>query len=211
MAASAVWSRSTKPSWSTKRDPPGPRSNPATYVGAFGAIRDLYSELPLSRQRGYGPGRFSFNVSGGRCEACKGDGLIRIDMHFLTDVYVTCETCRGRRYNEETLQVTFRGKSVADVLEMGIDEGRLFFQKIPAIYAKLKALCDVGLGYLKLGQPANTLSGGEAQRVKLAAELAKRRPAKPSTSSTSRPPVCTSRISAPCSKYSFSCATRATR
>jgi len=152
----------------------GPRSNPATYVGAFGAIRDLFSELPLSRQRGYGAGRFSFNVSGGRCEACKGDGLIRIDMHFLTDVYVTCETCRGRRYNEETLQVTFRGKNVADVLDMGIDEGRLFFQKIPAIYAKLKALCDVGLGYLKLGQPANTLSGGEAQRVKLAAELAKK-------------------------------------
>jgi len=152
----------------------GPRSNPATYVGAFGPIRDLFSELPLSRQRGYEAGRFSFNVSGGRCEACKGDGVIRIDMHFLSDVYVTCETCRGRRYNEETLQVTFRGKSIADVLEMGVEEARLFFQKIPAIYAKLKALCDVGLGYLKLGQPANTLSGGEAQRIKLAAELSKK-------------------------------------
>jgi excinuclease ABC subunit A len=152
----------------------GPRSNPATYTGAFGAIRDLFSDLPLSRQRGYDAGRFSFNVAGGRCEACKGDGLIRIDMHFLTDVYVTCETCRGRRYNEETLQVAFRGKSIADVLEMGVEEARLFFQKIPAIYAKMRALCEVGLGYLKLGQPANTLSGGEAQRIKLAAELAKK-------------------------------------
>ncbi len=152
----------------------GPRSNPATYAGAFGPIRELFSDLPLSRQRGYDAGRFSFNVAGGRCEACKGDGVIRIDMHFLSDVYVTCETCRGRRYNEETLQVTFRGKSIADVLEMGIEEARLFFQKIPAIYGKLKALCDVGLGYLKLGQPANTLSGGEAQRIKLATELSKK-------------------------------------
>jgi excinuclease ABC subunit A len=152
----------------------GPRSNPATYTGAFGPIRELFSDLPLSRQRGYDAGRFSFNVAGGRCEACKGDGLIRIDMHFLTDVYVTCETCRGRRYNEETLQVTFRGKSIADVLEMGVEEARIFFQKIPAIYAKMRALCEVGLGYLKLGQPANTLSGGEAQRIKLAGELAKK-------------------------------------
>ncbi len=151
-----------------------PRSNPATYLGVFGPIRDLYSELPLSRQRGYGPGRFSFNVSGGRCETCQGDGLIRIDMHFLSDVYVTCETCRGRRYNEETLQVTFRGKSISDVLDMQADAARVFFQRIPPVYSKLKALCDVGLGYLRLGQPANTLSGGEAQRVKLAAELAKK-------------------------------------
>jgi excinuclease ABC subunit A len=152
----------------------GPRSNPATYVGAFGPIRDLFSQLPLSRQRGYDAGRFSFNVSGGRCEACKGDGVIRIDMHFLSDVYVTCETCRGRRYNEETLQVAFRGKNIAEVLEMGVDEALLFFQKIPAIHAKLRALRDVGLGYLKLGQPANTLSGGEAQRIKLATELSKK-------------------------------------
>lgn len=151
-----------------------PRSNPATYVGVFGPIRDLYKELPLSRQRGYGPGRFSFNVSGGRCEACQGDGSIKIDMHFLNDVYVTCETCQGRRYNEETLQVTYRGKSIADVLDMPVEEGRRFFQKIPAIHSKLKALCEVGLGYLKLGQSATTLSGGEAQRVKLAAELSKK-------------------------------------
>jgi len=151
-----------------------PRSNPATYVGVFSPIRDLFSALPISRQRGYTPGRFSFNVSGGRCEACQGDGLIKIDMHFLSDVYVTCETCRGQRYNEETLQVLYRGKSIAQVLDMQIDEARRFFQKIPAIYSKLKALCDVGLGYLKLGQSATTLSGGEAQRIKLAAELSKK-------------------------------------
>lgn len=151
-----------------------PRSNPATYSGVFGPIRDLYAEIPLSKQRGYEPGRFSFNVAGGRCETCQGDGSIKIDMHFLSDVYVTCETCNGRRYNDETLQVTFRGQSIADVLEMSIDDGRKFFQKIPQIYSKLRALCDVGLGYLKLGQSATTLSGGEAQRVKLAAELAKK-------------------------------------
>ena len=151
-----------------------PRSNPATYANVFGPIRDLFAELPLSRQRGYEPGRFSFNVSGGRCEACQGDGMIKIDMHFLSDVYVTCETCGGRRYNEETLQVLYRGRSIADVLEMPVEEARLFFQKIPVVHAKLKALCDVGLGYLKMGQPATTLSGGEAQRVKLAAELGKK-------------------------------------
>ena len=151
-----------------------PRSNPATYVGVFSPIRDLFSDLPLSRQRGYEPGRFSFNVAGGRCEACQGDGSIKIDMHFLSDVYVTCETCRGRRYNDETLQVTFRGKSIADVLEMSIEDARVFFQKIPAVHSRLKALCDVGLGYLKMGQSATTLSGGEAQRVKLASELGKK-------------------------------------
>jgi excinuclease ABC subunit A len=153
----------------------GPRSNPATYTGVFGPIRDLFSELPLSRQRGYDPGRFSFNVpGGGRCEACKGDGSLRIDMHFLTDVWVTCETCGGRRYNEETLQVTYRGKHIADVLDLSLDEARVFFQNQPAIHPKLRAACDVGLGYLRLGQPANTLSGGEAQRVKLAAELGRK-------------------------------------
>jgi len=151
-----------------------PRSNPATYTGVFGPIRELYGELPLSRQRGYGPGRFSFNVEGGRCESCQGDGLIRIDMHFLSDVYVTCETCQGSRYNLETLQVTYRGKSIADVLAMAVEEARLFFQKIPAIHGRLRALCEVGLGYLKLGQSATTLSGGEAQRIKLATELSKK-------------------------------------
>ncbi|MGY8640907.1 MAG: excinuclease ABC subunit UvrA [Verrucomicrobiales bacterium] len=150
-----------------------PRSNPATYIGVFGPIRDLFTQLPLSRTRGYEAGRFSFNVAGGRCEACQGDGLIKIDMHFLSDVYVTCEACGGRRYNRETLDATFRGKNIADVLEMTANEGREFFQKVPKIHQLLKALCDVGLGYVRLGQSATTLSGGEAQRIKLAAELGK--------------------------------------
>ncbi|MEM6915748.1 MAG: excinuclease ABC subunit UvrA, partial [Verrucomicrobiota bacterium] len=150
-----------------------PRSNPATYIGVFGPIRDLFSQLPASRARGYEPGRFSFNVSGGRCEACQGDGMIKIDMHFLSDVYVTCEACQGRRYNRETLDITYRGKSIADVLEMTVDEALAFFQKIPKISQQLRALRDVGLGYLRLGQSATTLSGGEAQRIKLAAELGK--------------------------------------
>ena len=151
-----------------------PRSNPATYVGLFAPIRDLFSRLPASRTRGYGPGRFSFNVAGGRCENCQGDGLIRIDMHFLSDVYVTCESCNGQRYNRETLHILYRGKSIADVLEMTASEALLFFQKIPAINQRLRALCDVGLGYIQLGQSATTLSGGEAQRIKLAAELGKK-------------------------------------
>lgn len=150
-----------------------PRSNPATYVGVFGPIRDLFSQLPASRARGYSPGRFSFNVSGGRCEACAGDGMIKIDMHFLSDVYITCESCNGRRYNRETLDVTYRGKSIADVLEMTVDEALSFFQKIPKISKQLRALKDVGLGYVRLGQSATTLSGGEAQRIKLGAELGK--------------------------------------
>ncbi|MDF1741251.1 MAG: excinuclease ABC subunit UvrA [Verrucomicrobiales bacterium] len=150
-----------------------PRSNPATYIGVFGPIRDLFSQLPASRTRGYAAGRFSFNVSGGRCESCQGDGMIKIDMHFLSDVYVKCESCNGRRYNRETLDVTFRGKSIADVLEMTVEEALLFFQKIPKISQQLKALRDVGLGYVRLGQSATTLSGGEAQRIKLAAELGK--------------------------------------
>ena len=150
-----------------------PRSNPATYIGVFGPIRDLFSQLPASRARGYSPGRFSFNVSGGRCETCAGDGMIKIDMHFLSDVYVTCESCNGRRYNRETLDVTYRGKSIADVLEMTVDEALSFFQKIPKISQQLRALKDVGLGYVRLGQSATTLSGGEAQRIKLAAELGK--------------------------------------
>ena len=151
-----------------------PRSNPATYTGAFGPIRDLFAGLPISRIRGYGSGRFSFNVKGGRCENCQGDGLIRIEMHFLADVYVECEICAGKRYNRETLEVTFKGKNIADVLAMSIDEASRFFRQIPAISDKLIALEQVGLGYLRLGQSGTTLSGGEAQRVKLATELAKK-------------------------------------
>ncbi len=151
-----------------------PRSNPATYSGALGPIRELFSELPASRVRGYDSGRFSFNNKGGRCEHCQGDGSIRIEMHFLADVYVECEVCQGRRYNRETLEITYKGKNIADVLEMTIDEASRFFRNIPALSPKLDTLQDVGLGYLRLGQSATTLSGGEAQRLKLAAELAKR-------------------------------------
>ncbi|HEY5895470.1 MAG TPA: excinuclease ABC subunit UvrA [Chthoniobacterales bacterium] len=151
-----------------------PRSNPATYTGAFAPIRDVFAGLPLSRIRGYNSGRFSFNVRGGRCENCQGDGMIRIEMHFLADVYVECEVCGGKRYNRETLEVTFKGKNIADVLDMSIDEASRFFRQVPAISDKLTALEQVGLGYLRLGQSGTTLSGGEAQRVKLATELAKR-------------------------------------
>lgn len=151
-----------------------PRSNPATYIGAFTHIRDLYSQLPASKVRGYTPGTFSFNTAGGRCETCEGDGLIRIDMHFLSDVYVTCEACEGRRYNREVLEVTFKGRNIADVLEMTLDEAADFFRTVPGLGDKLRMMGSVGLGYLKLGQAANTLSGGEAQRIKLAAELSKR-------------------------------------
>ena len=151
-----------------------PRSNPATYTGAFTAIRNLFAELPTAKVRGYGPGRFSFNVKGGRCETCKGDGILKIEMNFLPDVYVTCEQCRGRRYNRETLEVTWRGKNIADVLGMTVDEALSFFSAVPAIARKFKTMSDVGLGYLKVGQPATTLSGGEAQRMKLSAELSRR-------------------------------------
>ena len=151
-----------------------PRSNPATYTGAFGQIRDLFAMLPGSKIRGYGPGRYSFNVKGGRCETCKGDGLIKIEMHFLPDVYVTCEQCRGLRYNKETLEVRYNGKNIADVLNMTIDESLEFFKNIPGIERKFRTLSEVGLGYLQVGQSATTLSGGEAQRVKLSAELSKR-------------------------------------
>ncbi|MEM9990087.1 MAG: excinuclease ABC subunit A, partial [Pseudomonadota bacterium] len=150
-----------------------PRSNPATYTGAFGPIREWFAELPESKARGYKPGRFSFNVKGGRCEACQGDGVIKIEMHFLPDVYVTCDTCQGKRYNRETLEIEFKGKSIADVLDMTVEEGAKFFSAVPTIRNKLDTLNRVGLGYIKVGQQATTLSGGEAQRVKLAKELSK--------------------------------------
>ena len=151
-----------------------PRSNPATYTGAFDLIRELFSLVPEAKMRGYGPGRFSFNVKGGRCEACQGDGIIKIEMHFLPDVYVPCEVCKGKRYNAQTLEIRYKGKSISDVLEMRVDEAAEFFSAIPRIHGRLKTIADVGLGYIKMGQPATTLSGGEAQRVKLATELSKR-------------------------------------
>jgi len=150
-----------------------PRSNPATYTGIYGPIRDWYAALPESKARGYGPGRFSFNVKGGRCEACEGDGVIKVEMHFLPDVYVPCEVCRGKRFNRETLEVLFKGKSIADVLDMTVADAHSFFSGVPRLAKQLKTLEDVGLGYIKLGQNATTLSGGEAQRVKLAKELTK--------------------------------------
>ncbi len=151
-----------------------PRSNPATYTGAFGPIRDWFAGLPEAKARGYKPGRFSFNVKGGRCEACQGDGVIKIEMHFLPDVYVTCETCSGKRYNRETLEILFKGKSIADVLDMTVEDAETFFAAVPAIREKMTTLMRVGLGYIKVGQQATTLSGGEAQRVKLSKELSRR-------------------------------------
>ncbi len=150
-----------------------PRSNPATYTGVFDHIRQLFAATPEAKVRGYKPGRFSFNVKGGRCEVCKGDGQIKIEMHFLPDIYVPCEACKGQRYNRETLEVFFKGKNIAEVLDMTVDEACAFFANVPRIGRRLTTLNDVGLGYIKLGQPATTLSGGEAQRVKLATELSK--------------------------------------
>jgi len=151
-----------------------PRSNPATFTGIFNHIREIFTQIPEAKLRGYKPGRFSFNVKGGRCEACKGDGALKIEMHFLPDMYVTCDVCQGRRYNRETLEVRYRGKSIADVLDMTVSEALVFFENIPALHSRLQVLCDVGLDYIALGQPATTLSGGEAQRIKLSRELSQK-------------------------------------
>jgi excinuclease ABC subunit A len=151
-----------------------PRSNPATYTGLFAPLRELFAAVPEARARGYDAGRFSFNVKGGRCEACQGDGVIRVEMHFLPDVYVPCDVCHGRRYNRETLEIRYRGKNIHEVLEMTVEDAARFFQNVPAAAGKLQTLTDVGLSYVRLGQNATTLSGGEAQRVKLSRELAKR-------------------------------------
>ena len=189
-----------------------PRSNPATYIGLFDQIRELFSKTQEARARGYKPGRFSFNVKGGRCEVCRGDGQIKIEMHFLPDVYVPCEQCHGKRYNRETLEVRFKGKTIADVLEMPIEEALEFFAHIPKIRRRVEALVDVGLGYMRLGQPATTLSGGEAQRVKLAAELSKVATGRDAcTSSTSRRPGCTSPTSSGCWRCCSGWSTPATR
>ena len=151
-----------------------PRSNPATYTGLFTPIRELFAEVPTARERGYGAGRFSFNVSGGRCEACQGDGVLKVEMHFLPDVYVPCDTCRGLRYNRETLEILYKGKNIAKVLDLTVEDAHAYFSAVPTLARKLQTLLDVGLGYITLGQSATTLSGGEAQRVKLALELSKR-------------------------------------
>jgi excinuclease ABC subunit A len=148
-----------------------PRSNPATYTGLFTPIRELFAGVPLARERGYGPGRFSFNVKGGRCEACQGDGVLKVEMHFLPDVYVPCDVCHGRRYNRETLEMQYKGRNIHEVLQMTVSEARRFFAEVGHAEQRLKVLEDVGLGYLRLGQPSSTLSGGEAQRVKLASHL----------------------------------------
>ena len=150
-----------------------PRSNPVTYTGIFTPIRELFAGTQEARAKGYKPGRFSFNVRGGRCEACEGDGMIKVEMHFLPDVYVKCDVCNGKRYNNETLTVKYKGKNISEVLNMTVEQASIFFEAVPKIKKKLDTLNQVGLGYLRLGQPATTLSGGEAQRVKLAKELSK--------------------------------------
>ena len=151
-----------------------PRSNPATYTGLFTPLRELFAGVPVARERGYGPGRFSFNVKGGRCEACQGDGVLKVEMHFLPDIYVPCDVCHGKRYNRETLEVQYRGKDINEVLNMTVEQAAEFFAAVPVVARKLHTLLDVGLGYITLGQSATTMSGGEAQRVKLSLELSKR-------------------------------------
>ena len=151
-----------------------PRSNPATYTGMLTPIRELLAEMPMAKERGYGPGRFSFNVEGGRCEACQGDGVVKVEMHFLPDIYVPCDVCHGKRYNRETLEITYKGKNIAQILDLTVEAAMASLQAVPSIARKLQTLMDVGLSYIKLGQSATTLSGGEAQRVKLALELSKR-------------------------------------
>jgi len=151
-----------------------PRSNPATYTGVFTPIRELFAGVPAAKERGYDPGRFSFNVKGGRCEACQGDGVIKVEMHFLPDVYVPCDVCHGKRYNRETLEVQYKGRNISEVLDMTVEQAHEFFKPVPVVARKLRTLLDVGLGYIRLGQSATTLSGGEAQRVKLSLELSKR-------------------------------------
>jgi excinuclease ABC subunit A len=151
-----------------------PRSNPATYTGLFTPIRELFAEVPEARARGYNPGRFSFNIPGGRCESCQGDGVIKVEMHFLPDIYVTCDVCKGRRYNRETLDIRYKDRNIHEVLEMTVEDALAFFSAVPAIRRKLQTLTDVGLSYIRLGQNATTLSGGEAQRIKLARELSRR-------------------------------------
>jgi excinuclease ABC subunit A len=188
-----------------------PRSNPATYTGLFTPIRELFAEVPAARERGYGPGRFSFNVAGGRCEACQGDGVLKVEMHFLPDVYVPCDVCHGRRYNRETLEILYKGKNITEVLNLTVEDAHGYFNAVPNIARKLQTLLDVGLGYIRLGQSATTLSGGEAQRVKLALELSKRDTGERSTSSTSRRPACTSPTSTCCCASCTRCATPATR
>ena len=185
-----------------------PRSNPATYTGLFTPIRELFSGVPEARSRGYGPGRFSFNVKGGRCEACQGDGVIKVEMHFLPDIYVPCDVCKGKRYNRETLEIRYKGKSIHEVLEMTIEEAREFFDAVPALARKLQTLMDVGLSYIKLGQSATTLSGGSGSSCPASCPSAT--PARPCTSSTNRPPACTSPTSSNCSTCSTACATTAT-
>jgi excinuclease ABC subunit A len=151
-----------------------PRSNPATYTGLFTPIRELFAGVPAAKERGYDPGRFSFNVKGGRCEACQGDGVLKVEMHFLPDVYVPCDVCHGKRYNRETLDIQYKGRNISEVLDMTVESAHEFFRPVPVVARKLKTLLDVGLGYIRLGQSATTLSGGEAQRVKLSLELSKR-------------------------------------
>ena len=186
-----------------------PRSNPATYTGVFGDIRSLFANTQDAKMRGYGPGRFSFNVKGGRCEACEGGGILTIEMHFLPDIYVPCDVCKGKRYNRETLEVKYKDKNISDVLDMTVEEACVFFANIPKIARKLQTLQEVGLGYIQLGQAATTLSGGEAQRVKLANELARRDTGQ--TVYILDEPACTSRMSTAWSRSWTSLSMRVTR